>query len=60
MFAEMPAALAKKLEKSGFAMETWASEGGNRSSRTLQRLVAAFNTDPKDVDALIAAARKPA
>ena len=62
VFAEMPVALAKKLEKSGFAMETWASESGSGGARTLQRLVAAFNTDPKDVDALIAAAhkRKPA
>ncbi|MGQ0675221.1 MAG: threonine aldolase family protein, partial [Rhodospirillales bacterium] len=55
VFAEMPAALASALAKAGFALEPWAGSGG--AARTLQRLVAAFNTRPRDVDALIASAR---
>jgi threonine aldolase len=53
VFAEMPAALVAGLEAEGFALEPWGPATGERR---LMRLVAAFNTDPKDVDALIAVA----
>lgn len=52
VFAEMPAKLADALEKAGFALEPW----GGEAARPLKRLVAAFDTDPKDADALVAAA----
>lgn len=58
VFAEIPAAIAKTLEKAGFALEPWANWEGGNAARPLHRLVAAFNTDSKDVDALIAAAHK--
>ncbi len=58
VFAEMPASLAKALDKAGFAFEPWASWEGGSAAKPLYRLVAAFNTDPRDVDALIAAAHK--
>jgi threonine aldolase len=55
VFAEMPAALAKVLDKAGFALEPWAAAG---SARPLMRLVAAFDTDPEDVEGLIETAYK--
>ena len=58
VFAEMPAAMAKALEEAGFALEPWAGDPDFDPKRPLMRLVAAFDTDPKSVDALIAAARK--
>ena len=58
VFAEMPAAMAGALEKAGFAFEPWASWEGGSAAKPMFRMVAAFSTDPKDVDALIAAARK--
>jgi threonine aldolase len=54
VFAEMPATMAAALEAAGFALEPWGPATGERR---LMRLVAAFNTDPRNVDALIAAAR---
>ncbi len=57
VFAEMPAALAQAIAASGFAMEPWSQPGGDKS-RPLQRLVTAFNTDPKHVDALLQVARQ--
>jgi threonine aldolase len=56
VFVQIPAKLAAALEKAGFALEPW----GGTHARPLRRLVAAFNTRPGDVDALIAAARRAA
>jgi threonine aldolase len=53
VFAEMPAAMVAAIESDGFALEPWGPATGERR---LMRLVAAFDTDPGDVDALIAAA----
>lgn len=51
VFVEVPASLADALESEGFAFYRW-SDG----DPTSLRLVASFNTDPADVDALLAAA----
>lgn len=53
VFAEMPVKLVEAIEAEGFALEPWTPPQGDRR---LMRLVAAFDTDPKDVDSLIAAA----
>lgn len=58
VFAELPAALAKALEADGFALEPWAGDADFDPKRPLMRLVAAFDTDAKDVDALLVAARR--
>ena len=55
VFAEMPTRLVAAIEAEGFALEPWAPATGDKR---LMRLVAAFDTDPKDVEALIAAANR--
>lgn len=50
IFAVMPDALVTGLRDAGFAFHRWGEE--------MVRLVTAFDTDPADVDALIAAAGK--
>jgi threonine aldolase len=55
VFAEMPTTLVDAIETAGFALEPWGAATGDKR---LMRLVGAFNTDPKDVEALIAAASR--
>jgi threonine aldolase len=55
VFAEMPSRLVAAIEAEGFALEPWGPAIGDKR---LMRLVGAFNTDPKDVEALIAAANR--
>jgi threonine aldolase len=54
IFAEMPKALADGLARDGFELQAWA---GTPERPTL-RMVAAFDTEPADVDRLLASARK--
>ena len=53
IFARLPAAVIEGLLAEGFAFYRWGPEENNEV-----RLVTAFNTDPADVDAVRAAARR--
>ena len=56
IFVALPEAVVGGLEADGFRFYRWAGEGGRPSLR----LVTAFNTDPGDVDAFLASARRHA
>ena len=56
IFVELPEAVVDGLEADGFRFYRGPDDGG----RVTLRLVTAFNTEPKDVDAFLASARRHA
>ncbi len=57
VFAHLPRVMAEGLEAAGFGFYRWpAGEQPARSDGVVIRLVASFNSDPADADALVAAA----
>lgn len=53
IFVQLPDAMREGLAGQGFLFHSWPQDG-----RLLTRLVTTFNTDPADVDRLVAAARE--
>ncbi len=55
IFVRMPTSLVQAIEAEGYLLQAWENpEGGQQ----VMRLVTAFDTDPKAVDGLLAAAAK--